>query len=151
MSWVAKMPVMKKKCSTCPFGETDRGWRDVNLAVAVTERTLFKGQQICHHPRIHGKKETHRCRGSFDHNKEIYDRLGLGHLIKEEPMETIHLCKCNNCEETFVDTNPQIEAKEYPIDAARNRRSLVQVKDEETEEVFWACPNCKTDAYLTDI
>ena len=43
---VASMPVMKNKCATCPFGDTDRGWRDVNLAVAVTERTLFKGQQI---------------------------------------------------------------------------------------------------------
>ena len=82
---VSEMPVMKVTCSSCPFKKIEGTLRYQNqeLADEVTLRTLFKGQQICHHPRLSGKKETHRCRGSYDHNKEIYDRMNLSFLVSE--------------------------------------------------------------------
>lgn len=46
---VCELPVMKAHCKTCPFKPDDNGrWQDPELAQQVIERTLFKGQQICH-------------------------------------------------------------------------------------------------------
>lgn len=50
--------------------------QDTQLANTVTERTLFKGHQLCH-----GVNDTMRCKGYFDFNFEIYDRMGFGDLI----------------------------------------------------------------------
>lgn len=49
---------------------------DAELASAVTERTLFKAHQLCH-----GTNNTTRCKGSFDYNFAIYERMGLSHLV----------------------------------------------------------------------
>lgn len=64
-------PVMKAKCSTCPFAN------DPELAQAVLDRTLFQSSQICHHPALHGKKETHLCRGQRDVQLELLARMGM--------------------------------------------------------------------------
>lgn len=80
---VCELPVMAAHCKTCPFRPDENGiWQDVKLATAVIDRTLFKGQQICHG--TYGKKgEPHnRCKGSYDYNLEIYKRLKLDHLLK---------------------------------------------------------------------
>jgi len=69
---------MKAHCKTCPFKVNDQGrMLDAELANAVTSRTLFKAHQLCH-----GTNDTTRCKGSFDYNFEIYDRMGCGHLVK---------------------------------------------------------------------
>lgn len=84
---VHEMPVMARCCNTCPFKENARGvWQDMELANAVIERNLLKSQQVCHHPRIKGKEETHRCRGYYDYAFAIYERMGLEpekHLLNQ--------------------------------------------------------------------
>lgn len=75
---VSKMPVMAGHCSTCPFKPDENGvWQNIELANVVIQRNFLKSQQICHHPRNVGKKETHRCKGYYDYSYEIYERLGL--------------------------------------------------------------------------
>lgn len=64
--------VMPAKCKTCPFGENG----DKRLAAAVLDRTLFQSSQICHHPVLNGKKETHLCRGQRDEQLAILHRMG---------------------------------------------------------------------------
>jgi hypothetical protein len=80
---VSLLPVMKAKCATCPFKEDKQGrWQDVRLANEVVQRTLFKGHQICHGTETgKGRKPHNRCKGAFDHNQAIYDRMGVGHLV----------------------------------------------------------------------
>ena len=74
-----KLPVMKAHCKTCPFKQDDKGrMRDAELASRVIARTLFQAHQLCH-----GTNDTTRCKGAFDHNQEIYDRMGVGHLIQK--------------------------------------------------------------------
>ena len=77
---VSDLPVMKSNCKSCPFKKVGRMEQDPELAAKVTERTLFKGQQICHHD---APKQTHRCKGSYDYNMEIYERLGYDKYIKK--------------------------------------------------------------------
>lgn len=81
---VCELPVMKNHCATCPFKPDENGrWRDTELANQVIARTLFNAQQICHGTETGNNREPHnRCKGAYDHNKEIYDRMGLGHLLK---------------------------------------------------------------------
>lgn len=72
------LKVMPVECKTCPFKLNDKGLhQNIELVNAVTERTLFKGQQICHHNNYNKKKEQFRCKGSYDYNMEIYKRMGL--------------------------------------------------------------------------
>lgn len=76
---VSDLPVMKATCRTCPFKKDKKGrWRDTELANKVIQRTLFNAQQICHHTH---PKESFRCKGSYDYNKEIYLRLGFEELL----------------------------------------------------------------------
>lgn len=75
---VSDLPIMKACCKSCPFKlDQHSRMQDGELANKVIERTLFKAQQICHSTNIN------RCKGSFDFNYEIYDRMGLSHLIKK--------------------------------------------------------------------
>ena len=72
------LKVMPVECKTCPFKLNDKGLhQNIELVNAVTERTLFKGQQICHKDSYNKKKEQFRCKGSYDYNMEIYKRIGL--------------------------------------------------------------------------
>jgi len=63
---------MKEKCASCPFGPNG----DRELRAKVIERTGFNASQICHHPAIHGKKQTHLCRGARDEQLTILHRMG---------------------------------------------------------------------------
>ena len=65
-------PVMPAKCKTCPFGENG----DRQVAANVLNRTLFQSSQICHHPALTRKKETHLCRGQRDEQLVLLHRLG---------------------------------------------------------------------------
>lgn len=79
---VHELPVMKAFCATCPFRPNSRGfWTDTELANAVVGRTLFKGQQICHGTEGKRRKPRNRCKGAYDHNLEIYKRMGWDHLL----------------------------------------------------------------------
>jgi len=77
------LPVMRGYCKTCPFKPDEKGRaQDQQLANIVIERTLFKGHQICHGTEGPKREWKFRCKGSFDHNLVIYERMGLEHLVK---------------------------------------------------------------------
>lgn len=77
------LPVMKAHCKTCPFKPDHNGrMQDRELANSVTERTLFKAHKICHGTETKSRKPRNRCKGSFDFNYTIYERMGLAHLVK---------------------------------------------------------------------
>ena len=83
MKNVSQLPVMKACCKTCPFKQDENGReQDPILAGQVTSRTLFNSQQICHGTEGPNREPRNRCKGSYDNNKEIYDRMGVGHLLK---------------------------------------------------------------------
>ena len=73
MKNIRNWPVMAAKCESCPFREGG----DMELRNRVMERTVLQASQICHHPRLHGKKETHLCRGARDEQLTILFRLGM--------------------------------------------------------------------------
>lgn len=80
---VCELPVMKAHCATCPFKpDADGRWRDVLQANEVIARTLFQAQQICHATEGKDRKPNNRCKGAYDHNLVIYERMGFGDLIK---------------------------------------------------------------------
>lgn len=54
-----------------------------------------------------------------------------------------YICLCNNCNTLLLDTNPQVNAKQFEVDS-------LQLAELEQIEDMRACPNCKTDDYLTD-
>lgn len=77
------LPIMIACCKTCPFKTNANGkMQDEAFAQQVTERTLFKSQQICHGTEDKNRKPNNRCKGSYDYNFEIYNRLNLAHLLK---------------------------------------------------------------------
>lgn len=77
------LPVMKAHCKTCPFKPNEHGrWQNVELANAVTSRTLFKSHQICHGTEGKNRKPNNRCKGSYDNNMVIYERMGFKDLVK---------------------------------------------------------------------
>jgi hypothetical protein len=67
-----------------------------------------------------------------DFEKELVERFG------------VHLCTCNNCMCTFIDTNPDVNTKKYKDDGYR---SLVIL---DGKEHLHGCPDCLTDVYLVD-
>ena len=61
------------------------------------------------------------------------------------------LCKCNNCDNIWVDRNPQVNQKIFEVD--KNHPSLVQIIDSfdvDSVEMYWGCPECRTDGNLSD-
>lgn len=74
---IKNFEVMKKRCPTCPFGEKGERDRSPEIADMVRTRCMKEASQICHHSRLHGKKETHLCRGARDFQLEIFHRLGV--------------------------------------------------------------------------
>lgn len=85
---ISGWPVMKSKCPTCPFNKEENG-RDAvpDIADMVRRRCLTEASQICHHPRLHGKKEDHLCRGARDFQLEFFHRLGLLDIPTDEAWE----------------------------------------------------------------
>jgi hypothetical protein len=75
---ITNWPVMPSNCPTCPFrlGENGRE-QSPDIAGRVRSRCLTTALQICHHPRLIFKKETHLCRGARDFQLQIFYRLGM--------------------------------------------------------------------------
>ena len=70
--------VMPQQCSSCPFREGPDGRvPDPKLLASVQVRVLTRASQICHHPTLHGKRQTHLCRGARDYQLMIFYRLGF--------------------------------------------------------------------------
>ena len=59
---------MPNRCPSCPFNPKG----DVQTRMMVTERCLSEASQICHHPRLKDKKETHLCRGARDVQLRVF-------------------------------------------------------------------------------
>lgn len=71
-------PVMQKQCATCPFLTDSKGrYPEPMLVNRIQQQCLTQASQICHHPRLTGKPETHLCRGARDYQIEIFYRLGI--------------------------------------------------------------------------
>ena len=69
----SKWNVMASRCSTCPFN--DNGVNEIRQM--VERRCLTQASQICHHPSLHGKKETHLCRGARDFQLRAFAAIGF--------------------------------------------------------------------------
>lgn len=54
----------------------------MELATQVIDRTLFNGHQLCHSTESENREPHNRCKGAFEHNMDIYKRLGLDYLVK---------------------------------------------------------------------
>ena len=66
----------------------------------------------------------------------------------------VNVCKCNNCDTLLIDENPQIDGQKYDLTNDLHKMVLREDIDEvdRTEShYYWACPNCLTDGFLTDI
>ena len=71
-------PVMQAKCPTCPFNKNRDGKEQMlDLADKVRRRCLTQASQICHHPRLKGKKQNQLCRGARDFQLQVFHRLGV--------------------------------------------------------------------------
>ena len=71
---VSAWPVMPAQCSTCPFNADG----DPDVRDGVLRRTVnMQASQICHHPALHGKRETHLCRGARDIQLRVLTAMGL--------------------------------------------------------------------------
>lgn len=76
------------------------------------------------------------------------------------------LCKCNNCDAVMIDQNPDWYPNQVVPDGVQEMIKLGEPTDggflDEKEAIefsdknncdpclFWACPNCRTDAHLVD-
>lgn len=60
-----------------------------------------------------------------------------------------YFCKCNNCDRILIDENPATNAKKIEVTDGKYY-SMEFIQESPYEGGFWACPHCKTDAYLTD-
>ena len=70
-------PVRATQCATCVFLTDVKGrYVQEDLARKVETR-LLQCSQICHHPRVYGKKETELCRGTRDRQLVLMHRMGV--------------------------------------------------------------------------
>jgi hypothetical protein len=62
----------------------------------------------------------------------------------------VQLCKCNNCNNIYIDQNSQVNQPEFEIE--QNKYSDLQyLKEKNSKYYYWGCPVCETDGYLIDI
>lgn len=127
-------PVMRVKCPSCPF----RDGGDIQIRNNVLRRTNLQASQICHHPVVHGKRETHLCRGARDEQLTILFRLGF------IPAPT---------DEAFIETSNRVLAEgRMPTAVLEKKDADLDEEDEIDEEEDGAeecdecgetlCPNC---------
>lgn len=75
---INNFPVMQKECSTCPFKKNEDGKnQNPKLVARIQQQVLQESSQICHHPRLSGKDETHLCRGARNFQLQIFHRIGF--------------------------------------------------------------------------
>lgn len=68
------LPLTAAPCGSCPFGPN--GVEEV--ATSVKQRILTQASQTCHSTgAIHGRRDTHLCRGARDFQLQILHRMGL--------------------------------------------------------------------------
>ena len=67
--------MMKAKCGSCPFGPNGDPLIANSVLTRVVER--WEGTQICHHPILKGKPETHLCRGARDVQLQVLAAFGI--------------------------------------------------------------------------
>lgn len=79
--------VMKTRCPTCPFGEKGERDRCQEIADRVRVQAITTASQICHHPELHGKPQTHLCRGARNFQLQIFHRLGVIDAETDEAWE----------------------------------------------------------------
>lgn len=81
---VSTLPVMKTYCKSCPFKPNKKGnWQCPEVANGVIQKTLFQAQQICHSTEGPERKPHNRCKGSFEYNIDIYQRMGFGSFVEQ--------------------------------------------------------------------
>ena len=68
-------------------------------------------------------------------------------MIMETP-----LCKCNNCGNIWLDKNPQVNQKVFEVEDGCPSLALIteSLDDNEDAEMYWGCPECRTDGHLSD-
>ena len=101
---------MNSKCKYCPFHEMNLGQREI--ANKVRERCITEASQICHHPRLSGKKETHLCRGARDYQQQIFYRIGVIDAPTDEAWER----KLTTTENTWIEAYLNGEELEESFD-----------------------------------
>jgi len=70
--------VMRTQCATCPFRINAYGrHNDPALVTKIQARCLSEASQICHHPRLKGRRETRLCRGARNFQLAIFHRIGF--------------------------------------------------------------------------
>lgn len=79
---IRNFPTMRSKCATCPFREDVDGV-NTELAATVLNR-IMEASQVCHHPVLYGKKQTHLCRGARDVQLQIFYSLGVIEAATDE-------------------------------------------------------------------
>jgi hypothetical protein len=67
-----------------------------------------------------------------------------------------HLCKCNMCDTVMIDENAQPDARLYSYDEKAYCKELDETvenmaREDDMGDAFWACSECLTDNYLTDL
>ena len=85
---IQNYPVMKKQCKTCPFNKDNRGrYQDPKLVDRIKRDVLSEASQICHHPVLTNKLETHLCRGARDFQLQIFHRIEFLEEATDEAWE----------------------------------------------------------------
>lgn len=84
---------------------------------------------------------------------EIYYCYGTDSYFfaEVEEEEKIYLCKCNKCGESLKDNNPSGESNQLYIKNGDKTEYKETMYLNDSLGAMEACPNCKTDAYLTDL
>jgi len=91
---ITDFPVMPTKCKTCPFRVDENGrHQDPHFVSRIQTDVISHASQICHHPRLSGKQETHLCRGARDFQLEIFHRLRFIESPSDEAWEQQRLKK----------------------------------------------------------
>ena len=62
------------------------------MAAQLEVKVLTKASQICHHPALHGKRQTHLCRGARDFQLMFFHRVGF----LSEPTDEAWEDKCKS-------------------------------------------------------
>jgi hypothetical protein len=75
---ISDFPTMLKQCSTCPFLIDENGrHQNPELVSRIQKTCISEASQICHHPALEGKPQTHLCRGARNYQLQIFYKLGV--------------------------------------------------------------------------
>lgn len=66
-------------------------------------------------------------------------------------METVYICRCNNCFTKLIDKNPSEKSIAVPLLSEYKEMKYVGDCVEDKRDAGWVCPVCDTDGFLTDV